>query len=145
MTKKMRKIFNVAVHILEYVVAVLTLCVLIYLIGSEVYKMFSLEGYIGSGDAFLQNILAVVVGLEFVRMLINLTPSNILEVLIVALARQVLIDNNSVWGNLVCVLCISGLFAVRRFLVKKEDLAREMGAECDDEAKVTKTKEENLQ
>ncbi len=138
MTQKMRKIFSVAIQILEYTVAALTVGVLVYLIGFEVYRLFTVDGYIGSTGLYLQNILTVVVGLEFVRMLINLTPGNILEVLIVALARQVLIDNDGIWGNLVCVACIIGLFAVRRFLVEKQDLSREIATDGTESPEIEK-------
>ena len=47
-----------------------------------------------------------MVGLEFVRMLINLTSANTLEVLIVAIARQIIVDHSSSVSNVVCVLCI---------------------------------------
>lgn len=134
MVLKLRKVFSIAIHALEYVVALLMLGVLIYLIGYEVYRMFTVDGYVVSTGAYLQNVLTVVVGLEFVRMLINLTPGNILEVLIVALARQVLIDNDSVLGNLVCIVCIAGLFAVRRFLVPRAELTREIATDGTEEA-----------
>ena len=134
MVLKLRKVFSIAIHALEYVVALLMLGVLIYLIGYELYRMFTVDGYVVSTGAYLQNVLTVVVGLEFVRMLINLTPGNILEVLIVALARQVLIDNDSVLGNLVCIVCIAGLFAVRRFLVPRAELTREIATDGTEEA-----------
>ena len=126
MHRKTTKIFNVAVHVLEYLIALLTLAVLVGLLGYEVYKMFSIEGYFNSADVYLHNILTIVVGLEFVRMLINLTPANTLEVLIVAIARQVIVDHSSPISNIVCVLCIGGLFAIRKFLISKRDLVREL-------------------
>ena len=126
MHKKTAKYFNIAVHALEYLIAFLTLAVLIGLIGYEIYKMFSTDGYFASADTYLQNILTIVVGLEFVRMLINLTPANTLEVLIVAIARQVIVDHSSPVNNIVCVLCIAGLFAIRKFLISKKDLSREL-------------------
>lgn len=126
MHKKIAKIFNVAVHVLEYLIAFLTLAVLVFLIGSEIYKMFTTDGYFAAADVYLQNILTIVVGLEFVRMLINLTPANTLEVLIVAIARQVIVDHNNAISNIVCVICIGGLFAIRRFLISKKDLVREL-------------------
>ena len=126
MHRKTAKLFNTAVHILEYLIATLTLVVLIGLIGFEIYKMFSVDTYFDSADNFLQNILTIVVGLEFVRMLINLTPANTLEVLIVAIARQVIVDHGSPLSNIACVLCIGGLFAIRKFLISKRDLVREL-------------------
>ena len=139
MHSRLGKVFYFIVHILEYLIALLTLGVLVYLIALEGIKMFSAEGYLENADAYLQNILTIVVGLEFVRMLINLTPANTLEVLIVAIARQVIIDHASPLSNIACVLCIGGLFAIRKFLISKRDLSRELSdpvsadSPCDSE------------
>ena len=126
MRNKTTKLFNRAVHALEYFIAFLTLAVLVGLIVYEIYKMFTTDGYFASSDTYLHNILTIVVGLEFVRMLINLTPANTLEVLIVAIARQIIVDHSSPVSNVVCVLCIAGLFAIRKFLISKKDLVREL-------------------
>ena len=135
MKKGISKFFTVSIHILEYVVAALSLIVLVCLIGYEIFKMFSIEGYFNDPDLYIQNILTIVVGLEFVRMLINLTPANILEVLIVAIARQVILAHEGSLSNLLSVLCIAGLFAIRKFLVPKRELSHEMATvkvEADD-------------
>ena len=129
MPKKTNHFFYRAVHILEYLIAVMTLVVLLGMLVLEVYRMFTVNGYFSSADTYLQNILTLVVGLEFVRMLINLTPANTLEVLIVAIARQVIVAHNDALSNLVCVLCIGGLFAIRKFLISKADLAKELSEE----------------
>ena len=126
MPRKMSLFFYKAVHILEYVIAVLTLVVLVGLLGLEVYKMITVDGYFSTADTYLHNILTIVVGLEFVRMLINLTPANTLEVLIVAIARQVIVNHENTLSNIACVLCIGGLFAIRKFLISKADLAKEL-------------------
>ena len=126
MHKKSATFFVIAVHVLEYLIALLTLIVLVGLIGYEVYKMFAIGGYFSSADTYLKNMLTIVVGLEFVRMLINLTPANTLEVLIVAIARQVIVDHSGLLNNIVCVVCIGGLFAIRKFLISKKDLSREL-------------------
>ena len=132
MHNKISPIFYKAVHILEYVIAVLTMIVLVGLLGVEIYEMFTVEGYFASADLYLHNILTIVVGLEFVRMLINLTPGNTLEVLIVAIARQVIVDHADPISNIACVLCIGGLFAIRRFLISKHDFQKELSEESDD-------------
>ncbi len=132
-TRKLNRAFYTAVHILEYLIAILTMVVLVGLLGYEVYKMFATEGYFVTADVYLKNILTIVVGLEFVRMLINLTPANTLEVLIVAIARQVIVNHNDPLSNIACVLCIGGLFAIRRFLIAKSDFKKEL-SEGGDEA-----------
>lgn len=127
-----RKFFHSLVHVLEYAIAVMTIVVLVYLLVYEVYKMFSVDGYFENAGTYLQNILTIVVGLEFVRMLINLTPANTIEVLIVAIARQVIVDHNNSVSNLVCVACIAGLFAIRKFLISKSDLKVELSDTNED-------------
>ncbi len=126
MNKKFSKFFYVSVHILEYLIAILTMVVLIGMLAFEIYKMFTVGGYFASADTYLKSILTIVVGLEFVRMLINLTPANTLEVLIVAIARQVIVNHESALSNIACVLCIGGLFAIRKFLISKNDFKKEL-------------------
>lgn len=135
MPKKLRNFIQRFVHILEGGIAVLTLLVLIGLVGFEVYKMFTENGYFLDANLYLHNILTIIVGLEFVRMLINLTPANTLEVLIVAIARQVIVNHNDPISNIACVACIAGLFAIRKFLISRSDLKKELSDdevyECD--------------
>lgn len=133
MPKKLSLFFYKMLHFLEFLIAVLTIIVLVGIVGLEVYKMFTLDDYFNSANTYLQNILTVVVGLEFVRMLINLTPANTLEVLIVAIARQVIVNHESALNNIACVICIGGLFAIRKFLISKSDLKREISEDSDDE------------
>ncbi len=133
MQKKSAKHFHKIIHFIEFLIALLTIIVLIGVAGVEVYKMFTTDGYFDTANTFLHNILTIVVGLEFVRMLINLTPANTIEVLIVAIARQVIINHNDPLSNIACVLCIGGLFAIRKFLVSKSDFKREISPDDDDD------------
>ena len=133
MPKKMSRFFYKALHFLEFLIAILTITVLVGIVGVEIYKMFTVDGYFDSANIYLQNILTVVVGLEFVRMLINLTPANTIEVLIVAIARQVIVNHNDALSNIACVLCIGGLFAIRKFLISKSDFKREIAEDDEDQ------------
>ena len=131
--KKLNKTIEKSVHIIEYAISVITVLVMTALLCYEVVKIFAVDSYLSNTTAFLQNILNIVVGLEFVRMLINLTPANTLEVLIVAIARQVIINHDGAINNVLCVLCIAGLFAIRRFLIPKNDLKIELSEANDTE------------
>lgn len=126
MHKKTETIFRKVLHILEFIIALLTLAVLLMMLGREIYAMFTQDGYFSSIDLFLNNILTIVVGLEFVRMLVDMTPANTLEVLIVAISRQVILSHNNPLSNLACVVCIAGLFATRRFLIPKKEMKVEL-------------------
>ena len=88
--------------------------------------MVTQPDYFSTVHNYLHNVLTIVVGLEFVRMLIDMTPANTLEVLIVAIARQVIVSHDNPWSSVACVACIAGLFAIRRFLIPKKEMKVEL-------------------
>ena len=126
MRKKIEHVMQRVLHVLEFIIAMLTLVVLITMLGKEIYNMVTIADYYTSVNNYLHDILTIVVGLEFVRMLLDMTPANTLEVLIVAIARQVIITHDNPWSNVASVVCIAGLFAIRRFLIPKHELQEEM-------------------
>lgn len=126
MHAKVERVMRKILHVLEFIIAALTLIVLVGMLGLEIYRMFTVAGYFSTLDHFLHNILTIVVGLEFVRMLVDLTPANTLEVLIVAIARQVILSHDDPLSNVASVLCIAGLFATRRFLIPKKAMKVEL-------------------
>ncbi len=118
--------FRRSLHFIERVIAVITIAALLAALGLEVYRIFTIDGYFSDINHVLHNLLTIVVGLEFVRMLIDTTPANILEVLTVAITRHVVISHDDYWSNLACVACIAGLFAIRRYLIRRSELKEEM-------------------
>ena len=126
MYRKFNRFLNSSIRFFEIAIAILTLAVLVVLIGVEVSKFFTIPEYFTSADNYLKNMLTILVGLEFVRMLINLTSANTLEVLIVAIARTVIVDHHDSISTLACVACIAGLFAIRKFLLSKNDVKKEL-------------------
>ena len=126
MHKKTATWIHKVLHSLEVIIAIITLLVLVGMLGLEIYRMFTVAEYFETIDHYLHNILTLVVGLEFVRMLLDMTPANTLEVLIVAIARQVILSHDNPWSNVASVLCIAGLFAIRRFLIPKSEMTIEL-------------------
>ena len=118
--------FHVLLHIIERVIATITMLALTASLLLEIYTMFTQPGYFADVSHLLHNLLTIVVGLEFVRMLIDTTPANILEVLTVAITRHVVLSHEDPWSNLACVACIAGLFAIRRYLIRRNELKEEM-------------------
>ena len=96
-------------------------------LGLELVHMFTGgSAYFANVNHMLHNLLTIVVGIEFVRMLIDTTPANILEVLTVAITRHVVLSHEDYWSNVACIACIAGLFAIRRFLIRRSELKEEM-------------------
>jgi len=125
-SSKVEHLFRRILHILEQIIALITLLVLLAALAYELYHIFHDAGYLSDVDTYLHHILTIVVGLEFVRMLIDTTPANILEVLTVAITRHVILSHDNPWSNLACVICIAGLFATRRFLIRRSEMKEEM-------------------
>ena len=126
MHQKVERIIRKVLTVVEILLAVLTLIVLVGNLGMEAYRVIIDPSYFPNSETFLHNILALAVGLEFVRMLVDMTPANILEVLTVAIARQIIISHGDPLGLLVGVVCIAGIFAVRRFLIRHQDMQVEL-------------------
>ena len=114
-------------HYIERFIAVVTILALLGALGLELAHMVtSGAAYFSYVESMLHHILTIVVGLEFVRMLIDTTPTNILEVLTVAITRHVVLSHDDPWSNVACIACIAGLFAIRRYLVRRSELNEEM-------------------
>ena len=119
-------IFRRILHVIERFIAVLTILALVAALVMEVWTMLQDVSYFSDVHHMLHNLLTLVVGLEFVRMLIDTTPANILEVLTVAITRHVILNHDDPWSNVACIACIAGLFAIRRFLIRRHELKEEM-------------------
>ena len=114
-------------HYIERFIAVVTILALLGALGLElVHMVTSGAAYFSNVETMLHHILTIVVGLEFVRMLIDTTPTNILEVLTGAITRHVVLSHVDPWSNVACIACIAGLFAIRRYLVRRSELNEEM-------------------
>ena len=119
--------FRRCLHLIERFIAILTIIALLGALGLEIHHMITAGSeYFADVSHMLHNLLTIVVGLEFVRMLIDTTPANILEVLTVAITRHVVLSHDDPWSNVACIACIAGLFAIRRFLVRRSELKEEL-------------------
>ena len=118
--------FRRILHFIERIIASITVVVLIVCLGLELLQMWNAGLLNADLNQYLHNVLTIVVGLEFVRMLIDTTPANVLEVLTVAITRHVILSHDDPWSNLACIACIAGLFAIRRYLIRRNELKEEM-------------------
>ena len=126
-SRRTEHIFRLVLHPMEQIIAAITIAALLGALGLEVYHMIcSGSAYFSDVSHMLHNLLSIVVGLEFVRMLIDTTPANILEVLTVAITRHVILSHDDPWSNVACIACIAGLFAIRRFLIRRSELKEEL-------------------
>lgn len=114
----MKKYFNKALKditsALEITIAFIlaaAICIMLFQLLSAFAKAPQLDY-----DTLLTNCFNLIIGVEMIRMLYMHTPSTIFEVLIFAVARQIIIDHSSPWNSLIGILSIAILFATRKFL-----------------------------
>ncbi len=71
----------------------------------------------GGFTEFLADILTLVVGLEFIKMLCMHTADTVIEVLMFATARQMIVEHLGAVETLIGIITIGILFAIRKFLL----------------------------
>lgn len=69
---------------------------------------------------FLSDALTLVVGLEFVKMLCKHTAETLLEVLMFATARQMVVEHLNTLETLIGVAAIAALFATQKYLIVRQ-------------------------
>ena len=125
MRKKLQdKMFELS-YILELFISLLVGVAVVILAVYMVIEMTKPEFY-GVGIESLVTIydkaIALAIGAELIKMLCKHTPETIIEVLAFALARHLIIGPVSAWENLVTIVAIAVLFAIRKFLLKRHDM-----------------------
>jgi len=66
-------------------------------------------------QTFLGHILTLVIGLELAVMLVRHTPAGVIEVLLFAIARKMIIESKSMFDILLGVVAIGVLFFINKF------------------------------
>ena len=84
--------------------------------------------------SFLSQALSLVVGVEFVKMLCRHSAQTVVEVLLFATARQMVVEHMDPVQTLIGVIAIAILFAIRKFLMTEDsDMAHEPFKRSKDE------------
>ena len=123
-----RKRFNeVIYHVARYMEILLSVVILgvIPLVGirlvCDVTSREILSMNVDFFTEFLANALSLVVGVEFVKMLCRHSAQTVVEVLMFATARQMVVEHLRTWETLIGVIAIGILFAIRKFLMTEVD------------------------
>ena len=120
MRRQLREKFYQGLKTLELLIAVAIVIIIVVMAGLTIYDY--LAGNvdlrdISSLETFLQEMLTFVVGIEFVKMLIFHNPERVIDVLIFATSRQLVVEHTNGVETIVRIVGIGLLFAIQRFLV----------------------------
>lgn len=117
MTKYLEKILNgfeLGIAIFLLVVIAIELVVIIFGLFDVPLYFFTMEF-----KQILSRALALVIGVEFAKMLCKHTPETVVDVLLFAISRQIVMYHDSTFDLLVGIIAISGLFAIKKYLTIK--------------------------
>ena len=87
----------------------------IYLIG-DLKSIITSNADLEVFNNYLAFAFNLVIGIEFIKMLCKHTPETVIEVLLFAIARQLIVEHMTIFQNLVGVIAIAVLFATRKYL-----------------------------
>ena len=116
MKMKLRKLMQQAASYVEILLSAFLLIVIIFLAGK-----FIVESVLGIGcdnatlEYFLENVMTFAIG----KMLCTHTPGTVIEVLLFAISRQMIVGHVSGFEVLAGVAAIAGLFATHKYLYAK--------------------------
>lgn len=119
--KIQESVFQIA-HILEIAVSIIVIIAIIISFTSVPEKMnilFESRMEKGALRIFLAYTFNIVIGIEFLRMLSKHTFNSLVEVLIFAIARELIVEETTCLENLVAIIGISILFIVKKYIVAK--------------------------
>lgn len=71
--------------------------------------------------SYLEVVFDIVIGIEFIKMLCRHDLSSVVEVLLFAIARQMIVEHMPMNQGLIGIIAISILFAIRKWLYIEKD------------------------
>ncbi|MBU5294732.1 hypothetical protein KQH90_11910 [Anaerosalibacter bizertensis] len=126
--KKFKKIENIITNIIMWLELVLALFILGAVILSckdiisLIYKVFiteALDSYTVL-QGLLSHVLLLVVGLELAMMLIKHNPGSVLEVMLYAISRKMLVSSSTTVELLLGVIALGLIFLIDKYLHTKD-------------------------
>lgn len=135
MWDKVRKRLFEAGEIVELVMAGVAVCAIVVAavtLVPEFLHYWDNRMEAGAFLEFLDRVLEVVIGVEFIKMLCKPNPRNIIEVLIFVISRHMIVQKTTAVEDLVAVISICILFFFQRFM---DAAGKEKNAETEKSGK----------
>ena len=131
--KKLKKFIMAGSEMLEFIVAVLTLVGIVLAIIGIVMDVGFFRQLLTDSAGFknyLEQILLLVIGIEFLVMLCRPNSENVIEILIFLVARHMIVGDTTPFEDFVSVVSVVLLCIVRRYLrISEEDREKKKAAE----------------
>lgn len=124
MREKIQEVMYKFAYVLELLISIIVAFAVVVL-SVRLFASTANTTLFSPGDDTLVKILddamILAIGVEFIKMLCRHTPETVIEVLLFAIARQLVIVHTSPLENLITILSIAILLAVRKYLLFDDD------------------------
>ena len=123
MRAKMRERTLKVAQAMEIVMAVIILAAIVIRAGllvAGVAQELGEDPMSFSIDEFLSKVLLIIMGIEFVKMLMLHTYGAVIDVLLFAMARQMIVTHNGPEGTLLSVISVALIFDIKKYLYTGE-------------------------
>lgn len=125
----MRKYLQTTLYELSFYVEIIISIILLFALMILTARLFvgatdiwsskqNIEDYL---QLFLTKAMTIAIGVELIKMLCKHTSGTIVEVLLFAVARQIVVSHGSAIDTLLGVIAIAALFATRKYLFTSFD------------------------
>lgn len=124
MEEKIREIMHRLSYLLEILVGLLMIGALFASLVGLVFIVSPVNLFNDPNEfsKYLSIASTIVIGVEFVKMLCTHTIDSVIEIMLLAIARQMITEHTSPAENLIAVISIAILYIVRKFLyIRKLD------------------------
>ena len=115
MKNRVNGIFRKVCNILEWIISAILVVVVAVMCVRFVFELG------GMFETFVSDIMTLAVGVELIKMLSQHTPATVVEVLMFAIAREMVTHHDSAINTAIGVMSICVLFATRKFFFCKND------------------------
>ena len=113
------KFKKILLKISEYIELVIALILTVALVAAVIGMFANIKDILDGTKVLnetLEYALTLVVAIEFIKMLVKNTPGSVIEVILFAVARQVIISHSGALENLIGVLGVAVIYATWKFL-----------------------------
>lgn len=91
---------------------------------TDMNKLFGDPTYL---QARMSSACLIIIGIELIKMITSYTIDSVVDVMLLAIARQMIVEHTSPQENLLAVLSVGVLFVIRKFLyISRLDKRREL-------------------
>ena len=117
---KMQKVLHVITAVIETLVAVILIAGIAVALLDIPSLISEIPGNAKEGLRDLVSFMAtIIIVVEFIHVIVSQNLSSVIEIIMLAITRELVINEYATWELLVGVLCIAALFAVKKYLCEK--------------------------